>query len=449
LLEQLYKYHWHISVSREFPNVDTYINELSTENSLSGQQWQNRLMDRLKNLLVYAQQQIPFYQKIFAKVNFDPLTANLPAEMVKIPILTKSVIQKNLPELVGRNINNNDIFENTTGGSTGVPLKFYQDSMYSTIANAIEVKVRTWWGIKPYDKTAIIWGADREFHDLSFKEKIYQWRSRIRAINAFKMNDADLDAFCKMLMKWKPAYLVGYSSALEYLARFALQNGYTGIRFKAIRSSAEMLWPQQREIIEKCFQSPLYNFYGSREVNNLAAECPQQHALHLLSTWRYVEITDEHGQPVPAGSPGQIVVTDLSNYTMPFIRYQNEDSGQFQKDPCPCSRPSPVLEHLLGRSSDLIQSPNGQIIHGEFFTHLFYGNSSIQKFQAHQTDQNTLHIRYVSDNVLAADFLETMKTKIKAKMGNKMQIHFEQCREIPLAKSGKHRFTISDLKIYS
>ena len=127
------------------------------------------------------------------------------------------------------------IYSNATGGSTGVPLGFYQDHQYMTVASALDAYVRSWWGILPYDRTALVWGADREFKDFNIKEKLYNFRSRTMNLNAFRMTEEDLRSFCIKLRSWKPPYLMGYSSALESFAKYAANNSFDDLRFKAIR----------------------------------------------------------------------------------------------------------------------------------------------------------------------------------------------------------------------
>jgi phenylacetate-CoA ligase len=187
------------------------------------------------------------------------------------------------------------------------------------------------------------------------------------------------------------------------------------------------------------------NFYGSREVNNLAAECPERHCLHLISTWRFVEIVDEMGRAAPAGQVGYVCVTDLSNRAMPFIRYRNEDMASLSAHPCSCGRPSPVIEQLVGRSSDVIRAANGELIHGEFFTHLFYGRDDIRQFQVHQTSLNRLVVRYVAAAPSAHEFMARNAETIRKRMAGDTEVCVEVCDAIPVPASGKHRFTISDV----
>lgn len=445
MLDFIHSLHWHFSMAREYPGIHSKLRDLRDEEKMTPQEWQHLRDEHLLRLLIFAKNQVPHYRETFEQVGFEPKSAELPQDLERVPILTKDHVRNHLRKLIAENASKSRIFENATGGSTGIPLTFYQDLAYQTTAEALDAYIRELWGIKPYDRTALVWGADRDFHELSLKEQFYIWRHRSRSLNAFRMTDDSLLAFCQMLTRWRPPYLMGYSSALEALAYCARKNGIGNLSFKSIRSTAETLWPHQRKIIEETFNSPVYNFYGSREINNLASECPEERRLHMISTWRYIEIVDEKGNQVPNGQPGNIVVTDMSNYAMPFIRYCNEDIAQMAREPCPCGRPSPVLEALLGRSTDLIYTPRGDIIHGEFFTHLFYGRNDIYRFQVYQSALERLVLRYVPIGEPPKEYIEKVVEKIRERMGEGIEIEVEVCDKIPIPPSGKYRFTISDV----
>ena len=445
MFDMVARLHWYLSKAREFPGVHGMLRELEEENRLSPPTWRESQAGRLRSLLTFARDRVPYYRELFKQVGFDPRSAYLPNDLSRVPLLTKGVIKERSHDLFTEDADPSRLFRNATGGSTGVPLEFVQDQRYQVTSLALDTCVRGWWGIRPHDRTALIWGADREFQDLTLRERFYKWRQRTRSLNAFRMTEESLREFCRQLTRWRPPYLMGYASALEAMARCVKENGIKNLRFRAIRSAAETLWPHQRQLIEEAFDSPVFNFYGSREVNNLAAECPEEHRLHLISAWRYVEIVDEDGQPVPDGTPGYVVVTDLTNQGMPFIRYRNEDVAALAEEPCPCGRPMPVLEKLLGRSTDLIRTPSGEIIHGEFFTHLFYGCDSISQFQVHQTSLDRLVVRFKPVGSAAEQAISKIVEKIHERLGDAVTITQEACSEIPLPPSGKHRFTISDV----
>jgi len=447
MLDLLAKWHWSLTAGCDHPGFRHILRGLEQEERMSAEAWRKLNRQRLREMLVFARDRVPYYRKVFEHCGFRPEGTDWTRDFGTIPILTKDVIRSELGNLLAEGTPPSDRIENSTGGSTGVPLRFYQDKRYAATAVALDAHVCQGWGVSPYCRTASIWGADREFHECSFREHFYNWRHRQRSVNAFRMTEAELSKFCRMLRRWRPPYLIGYASALDALARFAEANGFSDLRFTAIRSAAEMLWPEQRKRIEQVFQSPVYNFYGSREVNNLAAECTEHHRLHLISTWRYVEIVDAQGRNVPPGQVGYVCVTDLSNYAMPFIRYRNEDMASLSDRPCPCGRPSPVIERLVGRSSDVIRAANGDWIHGEYFTHLFYGHDEVRQFQVHQTALNRLIVRYVPASPSAHKLVGEIVESIRKRMGAPTDVRMEPCQAIPTPPSGKHRFTISEVPL--
>jgi phenylacetate-CoA ligase len=399
----------------------------------------------LAKLLTFARDHVPYYRRVFEDAGLDPTRASLREDLSRVPLLTKDLIRQHRSELIADLMHRGPLFPKSTGGSTGVPLTFYRDRYVQAVSEALDVFVRSWWGIRPWDRTALVWGTDRDLNESTWREKFYEWRYRRRLINAFRMQDTDLLNFCQALLCWRPPYLMGYASALEELARCAQTHGLDGLRFHAIRSAAETLWPGQRQLIENTFHAPVYNFYGSREIGNVAAECPEERRLHLISTWHYLEIVDEQGRPLANGEPGQLVITDLSNFGMPFVRYRNEDTGTLAIARCPCGRPSPVLENLLGRTSDLIRTPQGEIVHGEFFTHLFYGLDNIRQFTVHQTELTKLILKYVPAGTGHNETIQRIASSIRRRLGPEVTVEVEVCDVIERPPNGKHRFTVSDV----
>src|SRR5205814_2059025 len=132
-------------------------------------------------------------------------------------------------------------------------------------------------------------------------------------------------------------------------------------------------------------QAPVRDFYGSRECPSIAAECAQGR-LHVMAHGRVVELVDDRGDPVPPGVMGRVLVTDLVNVSFGLVRYENGDVAAWDRDPAPCACgcPFPVLERVYGRTSDFVTTPAGERVHGEWFTHLFYGVEGVHRFQVRQ-----------------------------------------------------------------
>lgn len=412
--------------------------DLRREQWLSRAEIEKLQRDRLQKLLQHAAAQSPFYEERLAKIEGLEKGEFGLERLPELPLLTRQDLQENLDRILCRNAG--PVQKDATGGSTGHPVNFYHDADYQTFSDACELLFMEWMGIAFGDRTAVFWGADRDFKELSFKERLSRYAKRVRSLNSFNMSDDKLTGFLRQIEAYKPAYVIGYASSLYLAAQKIDESGEYHIRPRALRSAAEMLYNFQRAEIEKAFGTRLYNFYGSREVSHLAAECDAHSGLHVFSSGRIIEVVDEQGKPLPAGETGYLAITDLTNKDFPFIRYLNGDMGSLCTDTCSCGRGYHLLDNLAGRSSDIIFL-NGSYIHGEFFTHLFYGRPEVKQFQAVQESDSRLVIKIVTkDNEFNFD---PILKPIRAMIGDQTDLSIELVDRIPPTKSGKYRFTIN------
>jgi phenylacetate-CoA ligase len=132
---------------------------------------------------------------------------------------------------------------------------------------------------------------------------------------------------------------------------------------------------------------------------------------------------------------------------MPLIRYDIGDVGILTEGFCPCGRSALLVKKLLGRSSDFVVSPSGRLIHGEYFTHAFYGHRGIRQFQFVQETATLYLVRIVKSADFEPSSLEALKHETELVLGQDAEIRFEFVENIPSAPSGKWRFTISNVAL--
>jgi phenylacetate-CoA ligase len=261
-------------------------------------------------------------------------------------------------------------------------------------------------------------------------------------LNAFAMDEARMEAFAAALERARPAVVQGYVSALDLFAGHLLARARRLPAPRVLRSAAETLAPAQRERIEQAFGAPVRDVYGSRESAALAAQCAHG-GFHVLAHAKVLEIVDEHGAPQPPGVPGRVLVTDLSNRAMGLIRYENGDVAAWDPSPAPCACGSayPRLARVHGRTSDFFTLPSGERIHGEWFTHLFYGREDVLQFQVRQTAPASIEVltRGPADEVALAPLL----ARLRERVGADVAVAWRRVESIPPSPSGKHRFTVS------
>jgi phenylacetate-CoA ligase len=399
--------------------------------------------DWLRNLLRYTKNNVPHYANIFQTkeidINGDPWKA-----LSQIPVLTKKEIQRNQDMLVSRNPTIGVLIPNSTGGSTGEPLIFYTTRKQNDYTDANILRHYHWVGWNPGQKHAFLWGAERDHKIHTRIGKLNAWARRYIWLNSFQMSHARMMSYHDSLMKYRPRILIGYASALFMFARFLENNNLDIPPLLGIQSSAEKLYDWQREKIEDVFRTSVYDRYGCREVGNIAHECENHEGMHVSEEILHVEILDGD-EPVNRNEEGDIVVTSLTNYGFPFIRYRIGDRAVLSDidGVCSCGRTTQKITSVAGRSSDIFHFSNGLSVHGEFFTHLFYGLPSVKQFQVIQESVSYIEIFIVPTNTLKDVPIDRIRNEIFNWIGQSIEIRFISKDVIEPTKTGKHRFTIS------
>jgi phenylacetate-CoA ligase len=210
----------------------------------------------------------------------------------------------------------------------------------------------------------------------------------------------------------------------------------------AIVVGAEKLHQFQRELVERVFQAPVFETYGSREFMLIGAECERHAGLHLTAEHLLVEILDDDGRPTPDGQEGNVVITDLYNYGMPFIRYANGDRAIAGFGDCGCGRGLPTLRAVVGRRVDMIQSADGRIISGVFFPHLVKEFPAIRRFQVIQEEPGHVRFMLVADGLIDADRAR-LEGLVRQALGHSTRVDFEPVACIPQTPGGKLQVVIN------
>ncbi len=300
------------------------------------------------------------------------------------------------------------------------------------------------WGLKPWCRRAYLWGDDREQANIHWKERVARRLHTDLFLNAFEMDDAKMASFADRLEEFRPELVQGYATALDLFASYLLRTKRRPLGPVAVRSSAEALSPAARARVEAAFGAPVRDFYGSRESSSLAAECAHG-GFHVLAHGRHLELVDAAGTPVPPGVPGRVLVTDWTNRAFGLVRYANGDVASWSGDaaPCACGSAYPRLGKIHGRTSDFLTTPAGEKIHGEWFTHLFYGVDGVERFQVRQKALDAVEV--ATTGPAGPAVVEPLLAKMRARLGPRVTVTWSRVEAIPLTKSGKHRFTISDV----
>jgi phenylacetate-CoA ligase len=287
----------------------------------------------------------------------------------------------------------------------------------------------------------------------------FQWWKRVKKnfANIFINNKKlfDLDKLTSGLMKncienmnrSKVKFILSYPSGLYELACFAEENHLKVNPLRSIMTSAEIIYLYMRETIERVFQCPVFNRYGSNEAGDIASECADHKGLHVSAYTHYVETIKEDGTPCKDGEQGEVVITLLTNFTMPLIRYKIGDMAVKTDEKCSCGKGLPMIKNVTGRTQDFFINKSGDLISGLAVLNPYFSlYNYIKKFQMIQESVDEIIILVVIDKddikKLEKDFPE-LKNSVKTLMGEDIKIHLKIVDQILPSPSNKYRFFIS------
>ncbi|MGB9914282.1 MAG: phenylacetate--CoA ligase family protein [Candidatus Bathyarchaeales archaeon] len=395
---------------------------------------------RLKAIIKHAFDYVPYYHRIFSSMGVRPDDIKSFEDLRELPLVSKQDIQKEYQNFVAKGIDVSKLPSRNTSGSTGMPLKLISDPYPSPGSSRYPFFA---CGVKLRDKFVTIWGRAMS---ASWGAKYTRLWGDISETIIPLLPEEKL---IRILRQIKPDVLLTFPSVLLSLSNC----NFSEINPRLIFTQGEMVTPYCRDVVKKKFGIDLFETYGSVEFGNMAFECTEHFALHILTDNVYIELLDENGEPVSPGERGEIVVTGLHNYVMPLIRYRIGDLGILTDEKCPCGRSWPLLKSIEGRSNDFVALPSGRKISWLHLQRCIFYDSEFQKnlfcmsqYQLVQERRDRIVFKVVKGSNFDANLLLRIKNNIEeffAKQGEKLDVTMQIVKEIPVERTGKKRMFIS------
>jgi phenylacetate-CoA ligase len=252
-----------------------------------------------------------------------------------------------------------------------------------------------------------------------------------------------------MIVKHQPVLIDGYAESFKLLAHYVKQHGLPGIKPKALMSSAQALPEQSREIIEKAFGCKVFDKYGSREFSGIAYECDAHDGHHVVAESYIVEILKD-GRPARPGEVGEIVITDLSNNCLPFLRYRIGDLAVAMDTTvtCACGRGLPRIGKIEGIVQAIIVGTNGNYVPGTFFAHLFKDyDYIIRQYQVLQEEVGSMVLKVIKAPAFNDEAFGEVLSELRKFLGADMKINVDFVDHIPMVRTGKQQGSISKIQM--
>ena len=438
--------HWMIT-----KDVEQYYEALRKSQWLSAASTRELQDEKLRRLLRHCYRNVPYYRSAMQALKLRPEDIRGQADLHKLPYLTKADIRRHLYfDIMSENHDKAQVLEITTSGSTGEPFVCYADRAQLEFRWAATLRAQEWTGYRFGDPTVRLW------HQTVGMSKSQVTRERLDAalsnrtfLPVFELSERNLEKMAETIAAASPVLMDGYAEALNFLAVYLKSAGKIAARPRALMSSAQTLPASSRALIEEAFGCKVFDKYGSREFSGIAYECEAHQGHHVVAEGYIVEILRD-GKPAAPGEIGEVVVTDLNNTCMPFVRYRIGDLAEAM-DPdtaCSCGRGAARIGAIQGRVQSIIQGTDGRYLPGAFFDHyLKEFGYAIKRFQVIQDERDAMTFRVVKGGRFSETVLDQVLDTFRQFLGERMRIDVEFVGEIALGRTGKHLTSVSRLNI--
>ncbi len=319
---------------------------------------------RLRKVVLNAYEKVPFYRTLFDRHGIRPTDIRGASDLHIIPVTERSDIQgASMHDLMARGVNEKKLIERSTTGSTGACLVVKRTWMEEQVLNLFR-----WRAIRAYGlRRADVIGVPRvrvptHPNDNQIPRRI------ANALNFYRKVIVDLRSTTDdvgALHARRPEVVMGWPTVLAEVAprwkEFAAADPHPfDVRF--VITGGEVCSPAARRDIRAGFNAPVRDMYGAHEFSLVACECPVTGAYHLSDETLYAEVLRD-GKPVQPGESGEMIVTALHSFAMPFIRYRLGDDVVQGESTCGCGLPFSTIRSVRGRSADYLKLPKGKLVH--------------------------------------------------------------------------------------
>lgn len=408
------------------------------------EQHQTYQLRKISELWAFASVHVPYYKQIAERLSLTHI--NNWDDFRRIPILTKDIVRNNFENMQADNLPRSRFIKNSTSGSTGSNFWFFCDSKQIPINNAYTMFRYDLMGLDYFDARKMsVWGSsfDSNRATKGLKSRFNLWLKNLVVVSEYELSDTKMKAIIDTIVRKKPKALQSYPSIFMHIAQYIEKQGLD-IHIPVLYTGGEKLFEYQRQAVEKAFHGHLFDFYGARDMPFIGMSCELNKAIHVFQENVVFEVLDTDRNILYDGE-GDIILTSLHNYAMPFIRYQIGDQAKVHvcDSECSCGCHYQLVDEIIGRKFDIIKFPNGNSVGGTFWTLLMRAKSGVDDFQVIQPKPDKIVINYVSNDNLDNDFKQFIISEVQHKGGTNVCVDFCKVERISVTKAGKKQFVIA------
>jgi phenylacetate-CoA ligase len=379
----------------------------------------NALQERkLAAVIHHAYEKVPYYRALFKSVGLVPHDIRTVEDLRHVPITTKA--QVNAAGVLGVTAQGTDLgacVVAKTSGSTGAPLTTYRTRREVQLRYLFDFRALLWAGFRPRDRflsLGPVWSPQVRLHQqlglyrtfaISRLLPIHEQVRRVKSIQP------DVFWVYPTLLRALLHRLDGRLSAVA--------------RPRVLITGAEVFDDVLKDRVRADLDVEMFNSYGAIEVGRIAHECRAHMGLHVNSDNVVFECLNG-GSPAGPGEHGIAIVTSLTRFTMPFIRYQLEDRCMPLAHACTCGSGFPLIGPPQGRQWDMIRLPSGTLVSPLVLNVFLRGLDGIDQFRVVQESRDRLVVQLASRTDVPAASLAQLASQVKEVLCEPMRVEIEQ-----------------------
>ncbi len=404
--------------------------------------YQKYIVNKKKEIVEFHLQNNSFYCTLNKGKSFNSWN--------ELPVLTKKDLQKPLKERLSNGYLEKNVFVNKTSGSSGDPFIFAKDKKAHAITWASILHRFGWYGIDFNSSfQARFYGIPLDFYGY-YKERLKDFLSHRYRFPIFDLSEKVLDTILIQFKNKKFNYINGYTSSIVLFGKYLQEKNIilTDVcpTLKICMVTSEMLFEDDRKMLEKYLGIPIINEYGASELDLIAFENPKGE-WQVNTETIFVEILDENNLPVPNGKEGKIVITSLYNFAHPFIRYEIGDIGIIDEK---STLKNVYLKKLIGRTNDFAVLPSGKKSPGLTFYYvtksIIKDDGNVKEFIIRQKKIDHFEIDYVSSTELNEIQIKEIEKSIAEYLEPGLTFTYNRKTILERTKSGKLKQFQTDIK---
>jgi len=413
----------------------------------------------LGRILRFARSEVPYYRSHDAWAEFA-LDAPAGREVLgALPIISKRDVQENVEQLRAQRLPRGEkaVTWTSSSGTTGRPTKVLFSQHAIAMFGLLVQRPLRWARIEPDWTQAVIrlardlprqtdgaLLADGAIHRAPGWMYLGNWFHTGPMIGFNRSNPVEEQI--DMLRKERPQYLITFPGTLETLV-YACQ-GKPVDSLRAFRTISATLTQGMRDRVESATGLQVYEAYGLNEIGIVAHRCDAGR-YHVNAEHCLVEIVDAAGKPCDAGETGRILVTSLTNYAMPLIRYDTGDLAEAVEGPCSCGRTLPCIGRIVGRYRAMRHAPEGTSRRVNLIAETIDGLplevlARLREYHLHQFKDDSFELRLVTVGEPEERLVGAVRVAWDAENDESTPLRIVPVDEIALAPGGKQQEFTSD-----